>query len=111
MRCSLKRQLLRGGEVMLLAAYFAVVLGRHFEEFKAAVSGEDAALVAQRLHRPGIERLEIYCDSKILVEDLQTIDAADGGGNGKAHGVAQALFGSDGAVAHEFAAASKTFHP
>ncbi len=36
--------------------------------------------------------------------------AADRGGDGQAHGIAQALLGSDGAVANEFAAASQTFH-
>jgi hypothetical protein len=95
---------------MLLATDFAVILCRHFEELQAAVGSEEAALVAQSLHLGGRERFEVYRDFEILVEDLHGVHAADGGGHGKAHGVAESLFGGDCAVAHEFAATSQAFH-
>ncbi len=59
---------------MLFAADFAVVLGRHLEQFEAAVGGEEAALVAQGLHFGGGERLEIHRDFQILIEDLHGVD-------------------------------------
>ena len=49
-RAKLDRQLLASWEVMLFAADFAVIQGRHLEQFEAAVGGEEAALIAQGLH-------------------------------------------------------------
>ena len=49
-RAKLDRQLLHSWEVMLFAADFAVIHGRHLEPFEAAVGGEEAALIAQGLH-------------------------------------------------------------
>ena len=55
-------QLLCRWEVVLFAADFAVVFGGHLEEFKAAVGGEYAALVAQGLHFRVGQGLEVDCD-------------------------------------------------
>jgi hypothetical protein len=103
-------ELLDCGEVVLFAADFTVVFGGHLEEFEAAIAGEEAALIAERLHFVGREWLEIHGNFQVLIEDLHGVDAADGGGDGQAHGVVETLFGGDGAVANELAAASETFH-
>jgi len=47
---------------MLFAAYFAIVFRRHLEQFVAAVSDDDAALVAQGLHLCGGGGFEIHSD-------------------------------------------------
>jgi hypothetical protein len=95
---------------MLFAAYFAIVFCGHLEQLEAAIGGQKAALIPQRLHRFGGERFEIHCNPQILLEDLHSIDATDRGRNRQAQGIAQALFGSNGPVPHEFAADSQAFH-
>ncbi len=50
-------------EVVLFAAYLAVVFGGHFEELEPAVGGQEAALIAERLHFVIGKRLEINRDS------------------------------------------------
>jgi hypothetical protein len=71
---------------VLAAAKVAVVLQCAFVEFVSTIV-ELFAVVAERLHLIGGERLKIAQDRQILVADFHEIDATDGGGDGQAHGV------------------------
>ncbi|MEA2262251.1 MAG: hypothetical protein QOJ51_5076, partial [Acidobacteriaceae bacterium] len=71
---------------MLTASKIAVVLQCAFVEFVSTIV-ELFAVVAEGLHLIGGERLEIAQDRQILIEDFHGIDAADGRGDGQAHGV------------------------
>src|ERR1700722_9766890 len=75
------------------------------------ICGCKPALIAQSLHFGCGKRLEVHRDTKILIENLHAVDAADGGRNRQAHSITQALIGCDGAKFHQFATAAKTLHP
>jgi len=71
---------------VLAAAKIAVVLQCAFVKFVSTIV-ELFAVVTERLHLIGGERLKIAQDRQILVEDFHGIDAADGSGDGQTHGV------------------------
>lgn len=95
---------------MLRAAEVAVVEFGGFEFFVAAVGGIGLAAGAEGFHFRLGHRLERAGDGEVLLEDAEGIDAADGGGHGQAHGVAQAFLDGDGAAGDHFAAAAEAFH-
>src|SRR5208337_4444687 len=82
---TLERQLLRRGEVVLFAAYLAVILGCHLKEFEAAIGSKKTALVAQSLHLGGGEWFKVDRDLQVLIEDLHRVDASDRSCDRKAH--------------------------
>ena len=94
---------------MLAAAKVAVVLQRAFVEFVSTIV-ELFPVISKCLHLIGGERLEIAQDGQILVEDLHGIDAADGRGNGEAHGVRKCFGGSERALRDELARTAHALH-
>jgi len=90
---------------VLAAAKIAVVLQRAFVEFVSTIV-EWSAVIAECLHLVSGEWLKIAQDRQILVEDLHGIDAADGRGNGEAHGVRKCFGGSERALRDELARAA-----
>ena len=94
---------------MLAAAKIAVVLQGAFVKFVSTIV-EFFPVIAERLHPIGGERLKIAQDCQILVEDFHGIDAADGRGNGEAHGVRKCFGGSERALRDELARAAHALH-
>jgi hypothetical protein len=84
---------------VLAAAKVPVVLQCAFVEFVSTIV-ELFAVVAERLHLIGRERLEIAQDRQILVEKFHGIDAADGRGDGQAHGAGK-RFGAGGCAVRD----------
>ena len=95
---------------MLRPAEISVILLGGLEQLHVAVSGVEPASLAESLHLSGAHWLKTACDREILMQHFERFDAADGHGNGQAHRVAQPHPGSNGALAHQLAAASEALH-
>ena len=77
---------------------------------KAPVGGEWLTALAQSLHLLFGVRLEPRSYLEILLQDIDGVHTADGGGDWKAHGVTKTFFGSDATELHHFAAAAEALH-
>ena len=96
--------------MVLFVPNFTVIFGSHFEEFIPSVSRELTALVSQLCQFGCRHRLEIYGDSKVLIENLYRVDTANRSCNRQTHGIAQSLLSSYTSVSHHFPTAAQTFH-
>ena len=94
---------------MLAAPKIAVVLQCAFVEFVSTIV-ELFAVVAERLHLIGGEWLKIAQDREILVENFHGIDAADGRGDGQAHGVGKRFGGGECAIRDDLAGTTHALH-
>jgi hypothetical protein len=95
LRGGLQRQFFRGGEMVLLAANFAVILGGHFEKLIASVGCKLTALVPQLFQFSVRERLKIRGDGEVLIQNLHRVDSADRRGDRQTHGIPQSLLSRD----------------
>ena len=94
---------------MLATAKIAVVFQCAFVEFVSTIL-ELFAMVAEGLHLIGGEWLKIAQDRQILVQDFHGIDAADGRGDGQAHGVGKRFGGGECALRDDLTRAAHALH-
>ena len=94
---------------MLAAAKIAAVLQCAFVEFVSTIV-ELFAVLAERLHLIGGEWPKIAQDRQILVEDSHGIDAADGSGDGQAHGVGERFGRCECALRDDLARPAHALH-
>src|SRR6266853_4211997 len=96
--------------MVLFAPNFAVIFGRHFEEFIPSISRELTALVPQLFQFGSRESLEIRGHSKVLIQNFDRIDTANRSCNRQTHGIAQSLLRRYASVSHHFPTAAQTLH-
>ena len=95
---------------MLLSPNASVVFFCCFEQLEMAITRRRSASLTERLHLLRRHRFEAACNSHVLVQHVQRVDAANSGCDGQAHCITKRFLRPHDAVLDRLAVAPEALH-